>query len=367
MSVRDSRKAKFHWQAPDEIEHIRWEWRATSPSGQVGLGVYRALTELATEDKARTVIGSGSEQFRTSQKEIAARAMVSDRSVAKACEELERIGLLAIETDHDGENRPGRPSFYTLLDPPATYERSSDGEVTQRRDGVQTPSETVSDVSAKGTNSVRTSPNKEKKKEQKKEEGAGAPPSPDPLPAALGEPLEQVAAAKGAALDIAAVRRACSAYSDRDLVEEAEKFAAWHLTGNGRGAPLKSLAQAFRNWLKGALPGEGGGGVATATRPGGPAAPRAKEPIVETGRAGAVWAKAKPLLEERLPTARYRIYIEPLEVVGERGKALVLLDTSNHGGGKWIVTKIRPILLEAIGEFDDLEIVDQTLLELEAR
>jgi DNA-binding MarR family transcriptional regulator len=182
MSVTEVRKAKFHWQAPDEIEHIRYEWRLSSPSGSVGLGVYRALTELATEDKARTNLTSGgdSERYRTSQKEIAERAMVSDRTAAKACEELERIGLLAIETDRDGENRPGRPSFYILLDPPATYERvqhpatserGSYVEVIQRTKGVQTTSEAVSDVPAKGTNSVRTSLYRGRRKE-KKEEGA---------------------------------------------------------------------------------------------------------------------------------------------------------------------------------------------------
>jgi hypothetical protein len=181
MSVHSSRKAKFHWQAPDEIEHIRWEWQAKSPSCAVGLGVYRALTELATEDKARTNLASGgdSERYRTSQKEIAARAMVSDRSAAKACEELERIGLLAIEYDRDGDNRPGRPSFYTLLDPPATYERvrvpatserSSYVQVIQRQKGVQTPSEAVSDVRDKGTNSVRTSLYRGRRKEKKEED-----------------------------------------------------------------------------------------------------------------------------------------------------------------------------------------------------
>ncbi|HET7588616.1 MAG TPA: hypothetical protein VFK14_00300 [Solirubrobacterales bacterium] len=169
MSVRDSRKAPFHWLSFDEVEHIRWEWQATSPSGATGLGVYRALAELANEQKARAVIGAGSDSYRTSQKEIASRAMVSDKSVAKACEELERIGLLSIECDRDGENRPGRPSFYTLLDPPATYERSSDGEVTRRQNGVLTSSEAISDVSSKGTNSLRTSLYKGRRSKEEQE------------------------------------------------------------------------------------------------------------------------------------------------------------------------------------------------------
>src|SRR5690349_23835841 len=100
MSVRDARKAGFHWQSWEEVEHIRWEWESSSPSASAGLGVFRALTELANEDRSRTNVSvGGSDRFRTEQKEIAARAMVSDRTAARACEELERIGMLAIEAD----------------------------------------------------------------------------------------------------------------------------------------------------------------------------------------------------------------------------------------------------------------------------
>lgn len=171
MSVRDGRKAGFVWASTDALAHLRAHWDLKAPGADKGLGVYHALTEIANEDKARTAIRGDSDQFRTSQKEIGERACVSSKTVSRACTELERIGLLVIEADCDGDNRPGRPSFYTLVEPGETSVRSSDVEGGQRRKGCLTPSEATSDLSAKGGTGLRTSLYRGRRKE-KKQEGA---------------------------------------------------------------------------------------------------------------------------------------------------------------------------------------------------
>jgi hypothetical protein len=175
--------------------------------------------------------------------------------------------------------------------------------------------------------------------------------------AAIMAPLRQVTEAKGAVLDEAAVARACDAYGDRDLVEEAEKFAAWHLHGTGANVPLRVVAPGFRNWLK----------RAPATAPAKRTSPRPSSTApVETEKATIAWDAGKKFLADGIRAGFYRNYIEPLEVVGEREGRLVLLDTSAAGGGKHAISKIRATVLEAVGEFDDIEVVDETQLEYEA-
>jgi hypothetical protein len=189
MSVRDGRKPSFVWASTDALAHIEWAWNAGRCGKEVrrriGFDVYLALLRIANGEKARTKIGAeASDQFAATHAEIAWRADVTPRYAEQACEELERIGLLAIEPDKDGDQRPGRPSFYTLTEPPQTYEESSyvkrnRYEVSsyrrphRRTKPVRTPSEPTSDVSSQRTNSVRTSLYKGKKKQQKKEEGGG--------------------------------------------------------------------------------------------------------------------------------------------------------------------------------------------------
>lgn len=173
-------------------------------------------------------------------------------------------------------------------------------------------------------------------------------------------PLRQVAEAKRAVLDEAALRRACDAFGDRDLVEEAEKFAAWHLHGTGANADLRVVAPAFRNWLKRAP------AIPPAQRRRSSSPPSAVA-ISESDKAAAAWVAGKKFLADGIRAGFYRSYIEPLEVVGEREGRLVLLDTSGAGGGKHAISKIRATVLEAIGEFDDVEVVDETQLEYEAR
>jgi hypothetical protein len=150
------------------------------------------------------------------------------------------------------------------------------------------------------------------------------------------------------------------------LVEEAEKFAAWHVHRKPN-APLRDVAAAFRNWLSradeeadapslAALIAESQTSTAVGT-------------VVSSDRAKQAWGRAKALLEERIvePSA-FPLYIAPLEAVGERNGKLVLVDGSEHGGGGgWFTRKYRPLALEALDGFDDIEIVDETQLEYEAR
>ncbi len=92
--------------------------------------------------------------------------------------------------------------------------------------------------------------------------------------------------------------------------------------------------------------------------------PRAN--VVESGRATGAWTAAKQTLAENLPDSTFKIWIAPLEAVGERDGKLVLLDTTNGGIGSWVMRRYRALILEATTDFDDLEIVDETQLELEA-
>jgi hypothetical protein len=89
-------------------------------------------------------------------------------------------------------------------------------------------------------------------------------------------------------------------------------------------------------------------------------------PVDETEAAASAWKAGKELLEASLSPETFGIWIAPLEVVGERGGRLVLLDSSSQGVGKWVLRKYRALILEAVGDFDDIEIVDETQLELEA-
>jgi hypothetical protein len=178
MSVRDSRGAPFVWAATDALAHIRGVWQGglvkTSAwvEARIGLAVYHALTEIANDDRARTAIHGDSDRFQTSHNEIADRAVVSSKSAARACAELERIGLVVIEADRDGANRPGRPSFYALVEPFDTWEDSSYLRPSRRRKPVQTPSEAISDVLGQRRKPLPTSLYRGKKN-RKNEEGAG--------------------------------------------------------------------------------------------------------------------------------------------------------------------------------------------------
>jgi hypothetical protein len=88
--------------------------------------------------------------------------------------------------------------------------------------------------------------------------------------------------------------------------------------------------------------------------------------VIESEKATVAWDVAKQILSEQLPGHGFGNWIAPLEVAGERDGKLVLVDTSAHGAGVWVMRKYRALVLEACTDFDDLEIVDETQLELEA-
>ncbi len=359
MSVKDGRNAPFVWASVAALERLRDEWDGDRAEvhARIGVSVYHALCELANKDRARTAIGTDSGKFRTSKTKIGEWAMTSPKSVERACAELERIGLLVVESDREGQKRPGRPSYYTLVEPDQTSVESTDVAENERPKPVRTTSEASSDVQP--TTSVESTdvPNKEKKNNKEKEVC-----SKEALPELIDAPLRQAAQAKDGQLEPDAVRRACKAFPGRDHAGEAEKFAAWHLRGNGINAPLRDVAVAFRRWLDNApVSPPRSQGAPT------PSKPIPTEPVAETGRAAGAWKAAKQLLSGQVPQTSFRLWIEPLEVAGERLGKLVLVDTSNNGGlGNWVNRRYRPLILEATEGFDDLEIVDEMQLELEA-
>ncbi len=360
MSVKDSRNAPFVWASVAALQRLRDEWdgERAEVHARIGVSVYHALCELANKDRARMAIGTDSGKFKTSKTKIGEWAMTSAKSVERACAELERIGLLFVESDHEGQKRPGRPSYYTLVEPDQTSVESTDVDENERPKPVRTPSEASSDVPPPTSEESTDVPNKEKKNSKKEKEVC----STATLPELIDAPLRQAADAKGGHLDPDAVVRACKSYPGRDHAGEAEKFAAWHLRGNGANAPLRDVAPAFRSWLEKAP-------VSPPRSQDGSATPRSipTEAVAETDRATEAWKAAKRLLSQQLPDSTFRNWIDPLEVAGERVGRLVLVDTSSNGGlANWVDRKYRPLILEATEGFNDLEIVDETQLELEA-
>lgn len=100
--------------------------------------------------------------------------------------------------------------------------------------------------------------------------------------------------------------------------------------------------------------------------PGLSAAAAGASPILESETAFASWKDAKRLLSEQLKKSTFEIWMAPLEAIGERDDKLVLLDTSAHGAGVQVNRRYRALVLEALDGFDDMEIVDEKQLELEA-
>jgi hypothetical protein len=96
------------------------------------------------------------------------------------------------------------------------------------------------------------------------------------------------------------------------------------------------------------------------------AAAAGASPVLESEKAAAAWEAAKQLLCEQLEKSTFGTWIAPLEVAGEREDKLVLIDTSAHGVGAWVNGRYRALVLEALDGFDDMEIVDEKQLEIEA-
>jgi hypothetical protein len=62
--------------------------------------------------------------------------------------------------------------------------------------------------------------------------------------------LERVAEAKGTHVDVRAILEVCLQFRDRDLQDQAERFEAWLLTGEGENVQIRTLAGLWRRWLE---------------------------------------------------------------------------------------------------------------------
>lgn len=328
MKVRDGRKAPFIWVAVATLEYLRANW---SPDAGVrlgtGLSVYNALCELANEEYARATVHADSDQFGPSRADICERSGVSDKPVDKALRELERIGILRVERNNQGEGkRAGAVSAYTLYEPDQTSGGSPEVGRNQPAEKVRTTSGGSPEVPDQTSGGSPDGTNKGEEKQPKKEECAPTQPGSDfgVLPAAIGAPLRQAAQAKAAAFNPESIKRACDAFPDRDHAEEAEKFAAWHgAGGRGENAPLRVVAVEFKKWLKTSPPAERKPGRAPAASLG-PVPPVAQ--LRE--RASEIESAWPAALEELRKCVRddssYRLWIEPLAPVGRDGNVVYL-------------------------------------------
>lgn len=90
--------------------------------------------------------------------------------------------------------------------------------------------------------------------------------------------------------------------------------------------------------------------------------------VVETTAATAAWAQAKDRLRAAVPESTFLLWLDPLEVAGERDGNLVLLETADRGG--WTDRRYRGLILEAVqavtGDYTGVELIDHIGLELEA-
>jgi hypothetical protein len=126
MSVGDARRAPFCWQSVRALGTLRAAWDPDACRPALGLAVYVALTEIANEDRARSIAGADSDGFVATRRRIASKACVSDRSIDAAAEELERLGLLAIRRRRNGAEH--LPSTYVLLEPGSGENGAGGGE-----------------------------------------------------------------------------------------------------------------------------------------------------------------------------------------------------------------------------------------------
>lgn len=271
---------------------------------------------------------------------------LSVSTIRKALREFEEAGILTTQTRVREEGR-GRTSNLYLLDfqavsggdrsgeqPPPPGDKSSDlppsdggGPRRERRD--QPPG----DGGPIDRGTVREPP-----------EGIVETPTADfsILPATVAAPLRQVAEAKDAAIDPQAVKRAIDSYADRDHAEEAERFMEWHLHGKGRNARVRSIAQGFRNWLKGAEPISPGrrlhlAAVEEATPP----------PDVElTPELEAAWGTAVLKLRTAVGESTFEIWLAPLRPLGiSQG---VVYFAGPDGLCKWVERRYVPLIREAL-------------------
>lgn len=161
------------------------------------------------------------------------------------------------------------------------------------------------------------------------------------LPTIIDAPLRQVAEAKDAALDPAAIGRALKAYPDRDHAEEAERFAAWHLHGRGRNAGLSSVAAGFRNWLKRAEPVAAGKQPNLTVVGAEPATARAATKM-EVRRL----VRARARLRREVPESTYRLWLRPVRLAGISSDAVYL--SVSEGTRAWCERRYSSLIAAAL-------------------
>ncbi|HET9198207.1 MAG TPA: hypothetical protein VFN92_08155 [Solirubrobacterales bacterium] len=88
--------------------------------------------------------------------------------------------------------------------------------------------------------------------------------------------------------------------------------------------------------------------------------------LADEEKAIADWEAAKERLRPDVSEESFATWCEPLEAAGVRDGRLVLVDSSEQGGGRW-TRDLRRTLLPALDGYADVEIVDEVQLEYEAR
>jgi hypothetical protein len=89
--------------------------------------------------------------------------------------------------------------------------------------------------------------------------------------------------------------------------------------------------------------------------------------VTESAAATTTWEQAKDRLRTAVPESTYLIWLDPLEIAGERDNTLVLLDTQDKGA--WTLRRYKGLILEAVqavtADYTAIELIDHTGLELE--
>lgn len=315
---------------------VRMITRAFDYSMEYGLKPTRRLLLFTMADAA-----DDDGRLWPSQRRLHLLTGLGESTIREALREFEKLGVLDTQTRVRDEGRGRTSNLYRLnLQPPGLGARSDEqppaAEGAPRQHSADQPPDTGGPIDRRTVRepSIGTV-------------SAAQAPAPR-LPDAVEAPLRAVATAKGAALDVAAVGRACTAYPDRDIPTEAEGFCAWHLHGAGQNAPLSSIARGFRNWLSRAKPSR--------TRRSSAPPPSLPGVVQETARAREAWTAARALLAEELPGSTYRMWIEPLEAAGEADGQLVLRDGTSHLAG-WADRRYATMIGEALAKVSDFSAV----------
>src|SRR5258708_6314795 len=88
-NLRNIKSCAWCWQQKDALRQIRDAFDGTNTVSS-GLGVYVALTEIASD--------SQSDVFKTTHRHIAGLSGLSTRTIQSRLADLEKIGLITVET-----------------------------------------------------------------------------------------------------------------------------------------------------------------------------------------------------------------------------------------------------------------------------